>query len=71
MTLLYLHFDMDFGSKGGAQFVHQLVTLKAKQSTITIEEHMICLSPLNESLIKSPSVDSTKEVVEVSDHQQN
>ncbi len=71
MTLFYLHLDMDFGSKGGAQSVHQLVTLKGKQPTITIEEYMICLSPLNESLVKSLSVDSTKEVVEVSDHQQN
>jgi len=71
MTLLYLHLDMDFGSKGGAQYVHHLVTLKGKQPTITIEEHMICLSPFNESLVKSPSVDSTKEVVEVFDHQQN
>jgi hypothetical protein len=32
---------------------------------------MICLSPLNESLVESPNVDSTKEVVEVLDHQQN
>ncbi len=71
MTLLYLHLDMDFGSKGGAQSAHQLVTLKGKQLAITIEEHMICLSPLNEFLVESPSVDSTKEVVEVSDHQQN
>jgi hypothetical protein len=47
--------------------VHQLVTLKGKQPAIAIEVLMICLSPLNESPIESPSVDSTKKVVEVLD----
>jgi len=53
--------------------VHQLVILKGKQPAITTEKHMICLSPLNEFLVESPSVDSIKEVMEdvVSDHQQN
>jgi hypothetical protein len=48
--------------------MHQLATLKSKQPTIVIEVRMICLNPSNESPIKSPSVDSTKEVVELLDH---
>jgi len=39
--------------------------LKIKQLAIAIKIHMICLSFSNESQAKSPSVDSTKEMVEV------
>jgi hypothetical protein len=41
--------------------------LKGKQPTTTIEVHVICLSPLNESPAKSSNVDSIEEVVEVLD----
>jgi len=47
--------------------MHQLAILKGKQPTTTIEVHVICLSPLNESPAKSSNVDSTEEVVEVLD----
>jgi hypothetical protein len=55
-------------SKGGAQSMHQLATLKGKQPTLAIEVHMICLNPSNEFPIESFNVDSTKEVVELLDH---
>jgi hypothetical protein len=41
--------------------------LKGKQLAIAIEVPMICFSPSNESLVESPSVDSTEEVVQVLD----
>ncbi len=47
--------------------MHQLATLKGKQPATTIEVFVICLNPSNESPIKSSSIDSTKEVVEVLD----
>jgi hypothetical protein len=47
--------------------MHQLATLKIKQPATAIEILVICLILSNESPTKSPSVDSTKKVVEVLD----
>lgn len=62
-----LTYDMASNNKGGVQFMHQLATLKIKQPATAIEILVICLILSNESPTKSPSVDSTKKVVEVLD----
>jgi len=42
---------MASSNKGGIEFVHQLAILKDKQLATSIEIHVICLSPSNESPI--------------------
>jgi hypothetical protein len=54
-------------NKGGAKFVHQFVTLQGKQLRIAIEIPIICLSLSDVFSVESPSVDSTKEAMEVLD----
>lgn len=54
-------------NKGGAKFVHRFATLNGKQLPTAIEIPIICLNLSDVFSVESPSVDSTKEAMEVLD----
>jgi len=67
LQIFLLAFGMASINKGGAKFVHQFATLNGKQLPTAIEIPIICLSLSDVFLVESPSVDSTKEAMEVLD----